>query len=249
MGMAVLCGCEPSGGSRMDEEKESHFVVGRSRVNALDYHGAIESFTEALEANPRSAAAHFELGVLYAERESDPAAAIHHYGQYLRLRPEAGNAEMVRQLIFRLKQELAQTVLPVTTAAETQQQMERMADEVRQLREELAIAKNHLAERTTAASATTVSGQQGVVRSGNTTQNSPAQLNRVSGTVQNRNSEQGVRRTPLTVVRRTHVVKSGETPSSIARRYSLKLELLLSANPGLDPRKMKVGQALTIPAT
>ena len=41
----------------MDEEKESHFVVGRSRVNALDYHGAIESFTEALEANPRSAAA------------------------------------------------------------------------------------------------------------------------------------------------------------------------------------------------
>lgn len=234
----------------MDEEKESHFVVGRSRVNALDYHGAIESFTEALEANPRSAAAHFELGVLYAERESDPAAAIYHYGQYLRLRPEAGNAEMVRQLIFRLKQELAQTVLPVTTAAETQQQMERMADEVRQLREELAVAKNHLAERTTAASGTTPSaGQQGVVRSGNTTQNNAAQLNRGSGTGQNWNSEQAVRRTPLTIVRRTHVVKSGETPSSIARRYSLKLELLLSANPGLNPRKMKVGQALTIPAT
>ena len=233
----------------MDEEKESHFVVGRSRVNALDYHGAIESFTEALEANPRSAAAHFELGVLYAERESDPAAAIYHYGQYLRLRPDAGNAEMVRQLIFRLKQELAQTVLPVTTAAETQQQMERMADEVRQLREELAVAKNRLAERNAGAGVTPGLGQQGVARTGSAIQNNAATLNRASLAGQIRNTDQTKRRTPVVVSRRTHVVKSGETPSSIARRYSLKLESLLSANPGLNPRKMQVGQALTIPSS
>jgi LysM repeat protein len=228
----------------VDEERESHFVVGRSRVNALDYHGAIESFTEALEANPRSASAHFELGVLYAERESDPAAAIYHYGQYLRLRPDAGNAEMVRQLIIRLKQELAQTVLPVTTAAETQQQMERMADDVRQLREELAVAKSRLAERSTPSNTAALPARS-VARV-----NYTAQLNRTSGNAESRIAEQPSRRTTQTptVTRRTHRVQAGETPSSIARRYGMKLESLLTANPGLDPRKLKVGQTLSVPA-
>ena len=245
--MAILSGCLPAGESRVEEEKESHFVVGRSRVSALDYHGAIESFTEALEANPRSAAAHFELGVLFAGRGSDPAAAIYHYGQYLRLRPDAGNAEMVRQLILGLKQDLAQTVLPVTTAAETQQQIERMADEIRQLQEELVAAKNRLAERNVGAGMTTVSGYQAATRNSGATQNSATQLNRTTaGRIPN--AEQAKRRATAVASRRTHVVKSGETPSSIARRYSLKLESLLSANPGLNPRKMQVGQALAIPS-
>ena len=54
----------------------------------MDYQGAIQAFEESLEANPHSAAAHFELGWLYDEKESDPAAAIYHYQQYLKLSPE-----------------------------------------------------------------------------------------------------------------------------------------------------------------
>jgi len=50
-------GCSPSESSSQDEEKEPHFVLGKSRVNAMDYAGAVEAFTESLEVNPRSAAA------------------------------------------------------------------------------------------------------------------------------------------------------------------------------------------------
>ncbi|MGO9002525.1 MAG: hypothetical protein ACLQHM_11200, partial [Limisphaerales bacterium] len=61
----ALSGCTPSGRSRLSEEKEPHFVLGKSRVNAMDFQGAIEAFEQSLEANPHSATAHFELGWLY----------------------------------------------------------------------------------------------------------------------------------------------------------------------------------------
>ncbi len=96
----ALCGCFPSGQSASDEEKEPHFLAGRSRVSTMDYPGAIESFEKALEVNPRSAAAHFELGWLFAEKESDPAAAIYHYEQYLKLRPKCRQCRVVRQRIL-----------------------------------------------------------------------------------------------------------------------------------------------------
>lgn len=34
----------------------------------------------------------------------------------------------------------------------------------------------------------------------------------------------------------------------IARKYGVKVEALMAANPGLDPRRLRVGQTLAIPA-
>src|SRR5208283_1958228 len=100
----ALSGCTPSGRSRLSEEKEPHFVLGKSRVNAMDYSGAIDAFTESLEANPRSAAAHFQLACLFDQKASDPAAAIYHYQEFLRLEPKAENAEVIKQRIYSCKQ-------------------------------------------------------------------------------------------------------------------------------------------------
>src|SRR5512140_2381398 len=83
----LLTGC-PSGQGASDEEKEPHFLSGKNRVNAMDYARAAEAFEKALEINPRSAAAHFELGWIYERKETeDPAAAIYHYERFLKLRP------------------------------------------------------------------------------------------------------------------------------------------------------------------
>ena len=84
----VLSGCLPS--APRDEEKEPYFLAGKSRVNTMDFKGAIESFEKAVEVNPKSAAAHFELGWLYDQKESDPAAAIYHYERFLKLSAELG---------------------------------------------------------------------------------------------------------------------------------------------------------------
>src|SRR3954447_11365693 len=94
--LVCLAGCLPQGSSQVEEEKEPYFLEGKSRVNAMDYAGAVESFERALEVNPRSASAHFELGWLYDQRESDPAAAIYHYMRFLKAHPQGDKAERAK---------------------------------------------------------------------------------------------------------------------------------------------------------
>ena len=44
-----------------------------------------------------------------------------------------------------------------------------------------------------------------------------------------------------------YTVKSGDTPGGIAQKHGLSTQDLLKANPGLDPKKLRVGQEITIP--
>ena len=132
-----LAGCFQSPQSQLDEERESHFQAGKSRVNAMDYQGAIQSFEKALEVNPRSASAHFELGWLFDQKEPDPNAAIYHYQKYLTLRPKADNAEIVRQHILACKQELARTVSLAPVTEKQQRDLERLAEENKRLEGEI----------------------------------------------------------------------------------------------------------------
>src|SRR5277367_6016522 len=132
----ALGGCEPSG-QNTDDEKEPHFVLGQNRVNAMDYSGAVEAFEESLEANPHSAAAHFQLAMLYDEKENNPAAAIYHYQQYLRFDPDAPNADIVKQHINTCKQQLAADVLQLPSSSAAQQQLQQLADKNRQLQDEV----------------------------------------------------------------------------------------------------------------
>ncbi len=46
---------------------------------------------------------------------------------------------------------------------------------------------------------------------------------------------------------RTHTVSRGETLSGIARDYDVSLEELQTSNPKVDPRRLQLGQQLTIP--
>ncbi len=48
-------------------------------------------------------------------------------------------------------------------------------------------------------------------------------------------------------VQKTHVVKSGESPSSIARLYGISVQALMKVNHISDPRKVRVNQKLLIP--
>src|SRR5438445_13614096 len=109
LGFSLLSGCLPAGRSSLDEEKEPHFLKGKRLLNALDDKGAIAAFEKAIETNPYSACAHFELGCLFEKRETDPAAAIYHYERYLKLRPKAENPEIINDHILACKQELART--------------------------------------------------------------------------------------------------------------------------------------------
>lgn len=236
LGLA-LSGCLPNQPLTADEEKEPQFLIGRSRVNSMDFPGAIEAFERALEMNPRSGSAHLELGWLYAEKEADPAAAIYHYQKFLKLRPNANNAETIRQHVFRLKQELAKAALPIPPSSEMHRQLEQLTGEKRRLQDEVDGLRQALLQ------ATNRSASQ-LARNIPLT-NPPASPARVQ-------ASRPVTPTPRPVAplasARSHRVLAGDTPASIARRYNVKLESLLAANPTLNPRRMQIGQGVVIPA-
>ncbi|MEX1182969.1 MAG: LysM peptidoglycan-binding domain-containing protein [Gemmatimonadota bacterium] len=53
--------------------------------------------------------------------------------------------------------------------------------------------------------------------------------------------------TPTALASATHRVGRGETLSHIARRYGVSVSALRSANGALDPRRIRVGQAIMVP--
>jgi LysM repeat protein len=228
----ALGGCEPSGQNAADDEKEPHFVLGQNRVNAMDYSGAVEAFEESLEADPHSAQAHYQLAMLYGEKENNPAAAIYHYQQYLRFDPKAPNADIVNQHIITCKQQLAADVLQLPSSSAAQQQLQQLADKNRQLQDEVDRWRAYYASQTAAAK----------------TNLPPAPDNFAPQPTVTVIPRQTVATPKPPVARpRTHTVAAGETPAAIARKFDVNLNALLAANPGLNPKKMRVGQVINLP--
>jgi LysM repeat protein len=233
----VLSGCSPQG--QLDDEKEPHFLLGKSRVQAMDFQGAVEAFGESLDANPHSAAAHFELAWLYDEKESDPAAAIYHYQQYLKFNSRASNADVVRQRIYTCKQQLAADVLPLPSSPAAQQQFEKLAEQNHQLQDEVNKWRSYYASQT----AKTNSPDDAPLRPvSNLAQIQNTQNNSAQTTSHPENSTTDVKP-------RTHTVATGETASAICRKFGIKLSALQSANPNINLSKLRVGQILNLPAS
>ena len=242
-----MSGCTPSGRSQLSEEKEPHFVLGKSRVNAMDFQGAIEAFEQSLEANPHSASAHFELGWLYDEKTSDPAAAIFHYQEYLKLNPNADNADVIKQRIYRCKQQLAADVLPLPSAPAAQQQLEKLSEQNRQLQDEVGkwrayYASQLAAAKTNAASTPVYSAPEPDEKP---TSAQPAQN---ISTTRPADANTGRPTNPKpTAGPRTHMVVAGETAMAITRKFGVKLGALQAANPGVNLSRIHTGQVLNLP--
>lgn len=240
-------GCVPGGNSPLDEQKDPYFLKGKSRANSLDYQGAIEAYERALEANPRSASAHKELGILYYERTKDYAAAIYHFDRLLRLRPDDPYAFLAKEYIVESKRQLASTVwqVPVTQQVQRQlEQLEELKKENAQLKLRVEALKAQVTHHTPVTPTLVGAAPPPPATTTNVvTSNQPPRV-----------AEQALPGKPLAAAppaappARTHSVKAGETPSSIARQYGIAVNVLLEANPRLNPRRMQIGQTLKIPA-
>lgn len=246
---ACVTGCEPAGQSQLDEEKEPHFLEGMRALNSYDRTGAIDQFEKAVEADPANARAHFELGCLYEgnregrdpdAKEADPAAAIYHYEQFLKLRPNADTADAVRQRIINCKQDLAKAVLPLPTTPGVQRDLEQLVTENKRLHAQLDQWQEYF--KTMSNHPVAVTDSSGSIVQTQSVQMPLAQSNRWQS------SSGGNSRTPShAVAARTYLVQSRDTLASVSRKYNVKLDALVLANPGLDPRKLRVGQTLNIP--
>jgi tetratricopeptide (TPR) repeat protein len=253
----ALCGCFPPTETKIDESKNPYFLEGKARVKARDFKGAIEAFEKALEVNPQSALAHFELGYLYEQHseqsESDYINAMFHYQQVVKIRPAGiyphDNAKV---RIASCKQELvkAESIAPVYYAME--REMQKLKDENQSLRRQVEAAQPRVASPAAAPASPSVA-QLG---SASPSSYLSAPTNAMPGRNESQQSARGAAATSPEYITplpfragnaRMHVVKDGETPASIARFYRVRLDSLMSANPNLNPKKMRAGQTIKVP--
>lgn len=262
--LAAAGGCSPLDSSPLDEEREPHYVLGKSRVNAMDYDGAIRAFEESLETNPHSAQAHYQLAMLYENQESDPAAAIYHYQQYLKYDPKADNAEVIAQHIASCKQQLAADVLQLPSAPAAQQQLEKLTEENRRLHDQLSqwqayfTAQQAAAKTNPPAPPNNHAPQPGYATPASVTSLTPDDVTTqpvttavvgIGTRAASTTATTPYGTTPARVTQpRTHIVSKGDTLASIARKQGVSLAALEAANPFVNPKKLKAGQVLNLPA-
>ncbi len=242
VGCWLFTACQPASHNALEEEKERYYIAAMNRVNAMDVNGAIDLFEKALEVNPQSASAHLQLGLLYEKRSEKCATAIYHFEEYLQLRPNSEYAEVVRQRIVGCKQELVKSVSigPVTGAL--QAQMENLARENQALKEE----NRRLGEENRKWQSHFASQQRPMLGGG-----APAPIPHLpegpSAGPDLSPAGPGLTGTPSSPTPRTHQVQDGDTFYRIANRHGISVAALERANPGVDSRRLQIGQSLNLP--
>lgn len=238
---AGLCGCDFPKSTEVDEQKNPHFVEGKERTKARDVKGAIEAFQHALEANPNSALAHFELGMLY-EKLDEPTErryvlALYHYYRAYELRPNAYPADNARLRIQACRQELAKAESLAPLYPAMQRELEKLREENSQFRRQIEFLQAQALARHT-----TVTNPQPAAATGTEiSMRDRVDLSRPVKPVL------AADRTGSAATGRKHTVKERETLASIARLYRLRLETLIAANPSIEPKRLRAGQTVNIP--
>jgi tetratricopeptide (TPR) repeat protein len=247
---AGLCGCFPANDNHQDEDRDPHFQRARDLVNSQEFKAAAEEFEKALDTNPRSAAAHFELGCLCDTKLNDYAAAIYHYERFLVLAPDSQRAGPVRERIRGCKLELAGTEFPLPNSQNLQREVYALTEENRLLKQQLDEARSHAVANPAPAPAPLPAPlQTSRVAAINPIPAPNPNLNPNPNPSPSTNSQSAIRNPQSADAfhPRTYVVQPRDSVYSIAARYGLKPGAVLAANPNLSPTHLRIGQSLNLP--
>lgn len=241
----LIAGCRLGSQARSDEQKDPYFLAGKNRLQERDYQGAIDMFEKALDVNPRSAAAHFELGVLYEQQQSDYAAALYHYQRCVTLNSNFLSADLARQRTQECKRELAKTVIQPISMDGLQRELDNTKAENQQLKEKLQAWQNYYAGR--GVSLSNIMRGEANPSSRLAQGNFPAPNDPPADPARGASTNPQPRLTPPPITTRSHTIAPGETMATIARTYNIRVASLQNANPSTDARRMRPGQKLVIP--
>ncbi|MBX7120684.1 MAG: LysM peptidoglycan-binding domain-containing protein [Opitutaceae bacterium] len=151
----VTPGCDP--GERTvttAEVDDPGFRRGKELLRQGRNQEALAAFLKVIEKRGEDGPeSHLEAGLLYQFHIKDPIAAIYHYRKYCDLKPNAPQADLVRQRIESAKREFASTLPgdPMNNAVipryEGLEQIERYQRENEALKSEIATLRGQLMNR------------------------------------------------------------------------------------------------------
>jgi hypothetical protein len=197
-----------------------------------------------VDANPNSALAHFELGMLYEEHDEKNewryVLALYHYYRAYELRPNAYPADNAKLRIQACRQELAKTESLAPLYPSMQRELEKLREENSQLRRQVDFLQTQAVARvSTVLTDPASSGSVQVSQHGDSTDTRTSR----TGALQDRATA------PAPGGLRKHTVKERETFASIARLYRLRIDSVVAANPSIEPKRLRAGQTVNIPAS
>lgn len=139
-----LSACQPIDKNLEAEDSSNpHFKNAESYMAEKDYPKAAEEYEAALQANPKVAMAHYELGSIYGDKLGDQISAMYHYSKFLELRPTSDKREAVQAMLQNAEFTLA-TQLPNSPVANAEA-FARLQSENANLRKQLEDAQARLA--------------------------------------------------------------------------------------------------------
>lgn len=148
-----------------EESKNAHYRLAQQDLDANNVTGAAAEFEAALTSNPKLVDAHYDLGMIYADKLQDPVPAIYHFQRYLTLSPTGTKVADAKNMIEKERQAFAATIPSAETAANTDQ-ISKLQAENTALKTQVSDAARTITElqtRLAAAGATSVPGTTPVV--------------------------------------------------------------------------------------
>lgn len=79
-----------------------HYNLAVAYTKAGIVNKAVQEYNKSLEYDPRNAEAYYNLGVLYKNLGNDSAKALTYFRMYLEIKPDAEDAQQVRDFIYSL---------------------------------------------------------------------------------------------------------------------------------------------------
>jgi LysM repeat protein len=258
------------------ETEDPYYAQGKQLQKQGRNAEALNCFLKVIDRRGDSPApdSHLEVGLICLHHTKDPLAAIYHFRRYLKVHPNSKQAPYVLGQVEAAKREFLVTI----PGRPLEDQSARMAleDEVRKLRRENDELRAELAV-SRGGGATAAVRQSRMITlplEMQTTPAPPPPVARVIGVPESPRPTTSGRESPPAVIQsappvkaatvvgksapaqagkpvgRIHTIAPKDTLYGIARRYNVKVEDLVAANPTAVPRvnsPLRVGATLKIP--
>ncbi len=258
-------GCDRLTKGEDDERHEANFLNAINLQTQGRDDEALKAFNRALEANPQSASAHREIGQLSLDKKRDYALAVFHLRRHQQIKAARSSKTTKDPGDYAVEQQIKQA--QILLAAEFtdqigQQQNQSKIDELKRRNAELETTVIRLNQQIALRGAPVVVANpvppppspqvQTQAAAGPVKDVAPAPVAaaappaavRPTDTKTGSSAPKPASRAPAA---RTHVVKAGEVPAAIARRYGISVQELMAVNKGINPRRMRAGQTLNLP--
>jgi LysM repeat protein len=85
--------------TQTDGSSSQAFKQAQQDLDNNNPSAAIADYEAALASDPKLAGAHYELGVVYADKMNDPVSSIYHFKRFLDLSPNSDKKEQVQAMI------------------------------------------------------------------------------------------------------------------------------------------------------